>query len=102
MQRQDAAASPAAGLLAGWLACCLPCQGHQLQSHILLLFPSLANDPPPPPQTPHPRSCMFISFTGFCSNTEGAVRKACEFVGADPELLHFRTLPPGMQVRALP
>lgn len=42
---------------------------------------------------------MFISFTEFCSNTEGVVRQACQFVGADPSLLHFRSLPPGMQVR---
>ncbi|KAL4457893.1 hypothetical protein ABPG75_012758 [Micractinium tetrahymenae] len=42
-------------------------------------------------------NCMFISFTEFCSNTEEVVRKACEFVGADPSLLHFCTLPPGMQ-----
>ena len=41
---------------------------------------------------------MFIDFNEFCTNTHDVVRQVVEFVGADPALLKFKTLPPGMQV----
>ena len=42
---------------------------------------------------------MFIDFAEFTSNTEGVVRQVLQFVGADPTLMLFKALPPGMQVR---
>ncbi|KAI3436813.1 hypothetical protein D9Q98_006223 [Chlorella vulgaris] len=40
---------------------------------------------------------MFIDFADFTSNTEGVVREVLQFVGADPSLMPFKALPPGMQ-----
>ena len=45
-------------------------------------------------------SMMFIDFNEFTLNTAEVVKQVLVFVGADPQLLHFTELPPGMQVRA--
>ncbi|PRW56323.1 sulfotransferase [Chlorella sorokiniana] len=43
-----------------------------------------------------PENIMFVEFREFCTHPERATKQVLEFVGADPQLLNFRTLPPGM------
>ena len=66
---------------------------------------SLLPQPPPDPRllpslrpSLPPGSIMFIEFSEFTSNTHAVVQRALEFVGADPQKLRFKELPPGMQV----
>ncbi len=41
---------------------------------------------------------MVVNFNDFVAHTESVVRDVLAFVGADPERLNFKPLPPSMQV----
>lgn len=42
---------------------------------------------------------LFIDFQEFVENTEEVVEEVFRFVGVDPILAEFHSLPPGMKVR---